>query len=174
MRLVIQGCFPSLVPDPDSHSCGWITSPLRSGDVIHPQLWELGSGHATTVFRLEAVSTEQVVVAVVGATLSLFFVYLHFLVTLIKARLGTLGLVVLSRSIGLCKRCADKLRWRGIYYTLVITEGRGNKTVTKARDNRKVVSYPDPDSHSCGWITSPLRELLYQILSSDYQSNVRI
>ena len=20
-----------------------------------------------------------------------------------------------------------------------------------------VVSYPDPDSHSCGWITSPLR-----------------
>ena len=29
-------------PDPYSHSCGWITSPLRgkdSGDVIHPQLW---------------------------------------------------------------------------------------------------------------------------------------
>ena len=36
-----------------------------------------------------------------------------------------------------------------------------------------VVSYPDPDSHSCGWITSPLRErgsgkVLYSILSSDY------
>ena len=27
-------------PDPYSHSCGWITSPPRSGDVIHPQLWE--------------------------------------------------------------------------------------------------------------------------------------
>ena len=25
-------------PDPYFHSCGWITSPLRSGDVIHPQL----------------------------------------------------------------------------------------------------------------------------------------
>ena len=23
--------------------------------------------------------------------------------------------------------------------------------------SREVVSYPDPDSHSCGWITSPLR-----------------
>ena len=40
-------------PDPDSHSCGWITSPLRatlfprSGDVIHPQLWESGSGYET-------------------------------------------------------------------------------------------------------------------------------
>eukprot|EP00731_Ephydatia_muelleri_P008471 Em0004g809a len=36
-------------PDPDSHSCGWITSPLfpRSGDVIHPQLWETGSGYET-------------------------------------------------------------------------------------------------------------------------------
>ena len=32
-------------PDPDSHSCGWITS--RSGDVIHPQLWESGSGYET-------------------------------------------------------------------------------------------------------------------------------
>ena len=32
-------------PDPDSHSCGWITSPLR--DVIHPQLWESGSGYET-------------------------------------------------------------------------------------------------------------------------------
>ena len=40
-----------LYPDPDSHSCGWITSPLRgkmrSGDVIHPQLWESGSGYDT-------------------------------------------------------------------------------------------------------------------------------
>ena len=34
-------------PDPDSHSCGWITSPLRGGDVIHPQLWESGSGYET-------------------------------------------------------------------------------------------------------------------------------
>ena len=34
-------------PDPDSHSCGWITSPPRSGDVIHPQLWESGSGYET-------------------------------------------------------------------------------------------------------------------------------
>ncbi|KAL5496828.1 hypothetical protein EMCRGX_G013191 [Ephydatia muelleri] len=43
---------PPLVsyPDPVSHSCGWITSPLRgkSGDVIHPQLWESGSGYETT------------------------------------------------------------------------------------------------------------------------------
>ena len=32
-------------PDPDSHSSGWITSPLlsRSGDVIHPQLCESGT-----------------------------------------------------------------------------------------------------------------------------------
>ena len=41
-------------PDPDSHSCGWITSPLRgplsrSGDVIHPQLWESGSGYETNI-----------------------------------------------------------------------------------------------------------------------------
>ena len=35
-------------PIPDSHSCGWITSPLRSGDVIHSQLWESGSGYETT------------------------------------------------------------------------------------------------------------------------------
>ena len=31
--------------DPDSHSCGWITSPLSDG--IHPQLWESGSGYET-------------------------------------------------------------------------------------------------------------------------------
>ena len=41
-------------PDPDSHSCGWITS--RSGDVIHPQLWESGSGYETT--DLESVEIE--------------------------------------------------------------------------------------------------------------------
>ena len=29
-----------LYPDPDSHSCGWITSPL-------PKLWESGSGYET-------------------------------------------------------------------------------------------------------------------------------
>ena len=33
-------------PDPDSHSCG-CTSPLRGGDVIHPLLWESGSGYET-------------------------------------------------------------------------------------------------------------------------------
>ena len=33
--------------DPDSHSCGWITS--RCGDVIHPQLWESGSGYGTNI-----------------------------------------------------------------------------------------------------------------------------
>eukprot|EP00731_Ephydatia_muelleri_P032604 Em0024g148a len=33
------------IQNPDSHSCGWIT---RSGDVIHPQLWESGSGYETT------------------------------------------------------------------------------------------------------------------------------
>ena len=41
-----------LYPDPDSRSCGWITSPLRgksSGDVIHPQLRESGSGYETKV-----------------------------------------------------------------------------------------------------------------------------
>ena len=38
-------------PDPYSNSCGWITSPLlpRSGDVIHPQLLEEGSGYETTI-----------------------------------------------------------------------------------------------------------------------------
>ena len=44
-------------PDPDSHSCGWITSPLRvprSGDVIHPQLWESGSGYETTSLSLQS------------------------------------------------------------------------------------------------------------------------
>ena len=33
--------------------------------------------------------------------------------------------------------------------------------------SHRVVSYPDPGSHSCGWITSPLR-VLYSILSSNY------
>ena len=46
-----------------------------------------------------------------------------------------------------------------------------------ARDNMvlpfALVSCPDPNSHSCGWITSPLRErdsgeLLHSILSRDY------
>ena len=37
------------VPDPDSHSCGWITSPPRSGDVIHLQLWESESGTETSL-----------------------------------------------------------------------------------------------------------------------------
>ena len=34
-------------PDPDSHSCGWLHHRSRSGDVIHPQLWESGSGYET-------------------------------------------------------------------------------------------------------------------------------
>ena len=33
--------------DPDSHSCEWITSPLRGGAVIHPKLWGSGSGYET-------------------------------------------------------------------------------------------------------------------------------
>ena len=34
-------------PDPCFHSSGSITSPLR--DVIHPQLWESGSGYETRI-----------------------------------------------------------------------------------------------------------------------------
>ena len=43
-------------PDPQSHSCGWITSPLRSGDVIHPQLWDSGSGYETNESRERALA----------------------------------------------------------------------------------------------------------------------
>ena len=46
----------SLVPRPIFHSSGWITSPLRSrsGDVIHPLLWNMGLGTRLIVGGLRA------------------------------------------------------------------------------------------------------------------------
>ena len=48
-------------PDPDSRSCGWITSPQRGkrcGDVIHPQLRESGSGYETRMLLLNIYVTD--------------------------------------------------------------------------------------------------------------------